>query len=77
MSEPYTLPDWSARLPGEQWVLVDSVQAAEAYLATYNPLEVRITREGYPNPQGLYARIRFPDRIPQHRIYVAPSQDEP
>lgn len=64
-----TQPDWQSRLPGEQWVLLDSAETAEAYLRTYK--DNQVIKEPFPNAQGLYARIRFPDRALQHRIYVA------
>lgn len=70
-----TQPDWEARIPGEQWMLMDSESSAEAYLATYKPSEAKIYRETYPNPEHLYARISFPGRIPQHHLYIAASED--
>ena len=72
-------PDWQARLPGEQWVLLDSVATAEAYLATYlsSGPPSSVLRQPYPNADGLYAKIRFPDRIPEHHVYVAQTNPEP
>lgn len=76
MAENYpSQPDWSKRLPGEQWLMLDSIDSAEAYLATYASQQVSVVREEYPNPQGLYARIRFPDRIAEHRVYIASAPD--
>jgi hypothetical protein len=75
LNQPYQQPDWQNRLPGEQWVLLDSVSTAEAYLTGYQGSQV--FREPFPNEQGLYARIQFPDRIPQHRIYIALNSESP
>ena len=75
MSQPTQAPDWEARLPGEQWLLLDSVAVAEAVLATYSAEGITIHREPFPNPSGLYARIRFADRIPQNRIYISEPEE--
>lgn len=64
-------PDWSQRMPGEQWVVLDSIEAAEAYLLTYQADAVTIQREPYPNASGLYARIARHGQVLPHRIYVS------
>jgi hypothetical protein len=69
-------PDWEARLPGEQWVVLDSVAAAERYLSTYPADKAIIQREPYPNPQGLFARILFVERVQQDRVYISPASSE-
>ena len=74
MIQPSNQPDWQARLPGEQWVLLDSTQAADAYLATYK--NDQVIKEAFPNEEGLYARIRFHDRILQHRVYVTGNAND-
>lgn len=61
-------PDWSKRLPGEQWLILDSPMAAETYLSILE--EGTIHREPFPNVDGLYAKISYPNRITQNRIYV-------
>lgn len=62
-------------MPGEQWLMLDSPQAAEAYLGTYSGTNAIIQRETFPNAEYLYARIRFPNQIPQHRVYItAPTE---
>jgi hypothetical protein len=69
MSESFNLPGWEERMPGEQWVMLDTVATADTYLSSYGD-EAVIHRESWPNPDGLYARISFPGRIPQYRIYI-------
>lgn len=64
------MPNWSTRMPGEQWVVVDSPQAAEAYLATYSVDGATVVREPFPNAEGLYACVRFPGRVAGHRVFV-------
>ncbi len=58
------------RLPGEQWVTLESPELAEAYLASFEPSQVIIYREPWPNQNGLYARLQYPDRVPQDKIFV-------
>lgn len=62
-------PDWSQRLPGEQWVILDSPQSAEFYLNQL-PSETIIIREEYPNPDRLYAQFSAPGQIFRNRLYV-------
>lgn len=64
------MPDFSKRMPGEQWVVFDSPQAAEAYLKTFEGQDATVRREAFPNPEGLYGQVRFPGRIAGHRVYV-------
>lgn len=68
-------PDWESRMPGEQWLMLDNLASAEAYLGTYAGSNAVIQREPFPNPEQLYARIRFPGQLSQHRVYVL-SQPE-
>jgi hypothetical protein len=58
------------RMPGEQWVTLDSVGHAQRYLDSLTQEPVRIIREPYPNPLGLFARVRYPDRIPELKLFV-------
>lgn len=69
-------PDWEARLPGEQWLLLDSIAAAERYLSAYPEGGAVIQREPYPNPQCLFARILFAGRVQQDRVYISPASSE-
>jgi hypothetical protein len=77
MTETFNPVDWLNRIPGEQWVMLDSVKAAEAYLSTFTSGQVAILRETWPNDNKLYARLSFPGVIPQWRVYVQapPSSD--
>jgi hypothetical protein len=63
-------PDWDSRLPGEQWLVLDSAATAEAYLAGYDSQKAQVVRMDFPNPEGLYAKIRYADRITEDRIYI-------
>jgi hypothetical protein len=62
-------PDWSKRLPGEQWLILDSPQSAESYLSGLPP-QTLIVRQPYPNPEGLYAQFSPPGQVFQNRLYV-------
>lgn len=66
-------PDWRHRLPGEQWLVMDSIQAAEFYLGTLSD-QAKIQHEIYPNAEGIYAKISMPGQVIQHRIYVPPPE---
>jgi len=68
-------PNWQARMPGEQWVMLDSPDTAEAYLNTYADSNAVIQREPFPNPEQLYARVRFPGQFSQHHIYISPREN--
>lgn len=58
------------RMPGEQWVTLDSLEHAQRYLDSLAQEPVHITQEPYPNPLGLFARVRYPDRIPELKLFV-------
>jgi hypothetical protein len=69
--EGWKEPDWSHRLPGEQWLILDSPQTAEFYLSQLPP-QTNIVREPYPNPEGLYAQFSPAGQVFRNRIYVPP-----
>jgi hypothetical protein len=62
---------WQKRMPGEQWLTLDSPETAEVYLASLNIENAMVCRESFPNAAGLYARIRYPGRIPENKVFVA------
>lgn len=62
-------PDWSKRLPGEQWLILDSPEMAEAYINGLPP-QTAVIREQYPNPEGLYAQFLPPGQVFPNRLYV-------
>lgn len=62
-------PDWSERLPGEQWLVLDSVQSAEGYLSQL-PENTAVDRLPYPNEEGLYAQFSIPGQVFKNRLYV-------
>jgi hypothetical protein len=74
---PDATPPWDQRLPGEQWITLDSPAMAEQYLALLGQTPgVSIQRPDYPNAEGLYAIIRHADRIPENKVFV-PMEDSP
>ncbi|MDX2084509.1 MAG: hypothetical protein SFZ03_03880 [Candidatus Melainabacteria bacterium] len=66
------------RFPGEEWVLLDRLNAAEAYLHSLEqaPPEpgIRIERQPFPNPEGLFARVYFPGRVLPRLLLVAEAE---
>lgn len=61
------------RLPGEQVLIVDSTETAEVYLSNLQGNLSEIIREAYPNAIGLYARIRYKDRIQEDKVFITLS----
>ncbi|HEY9745190.1 MAG TPA: hypothetical protein V6C99_03115 [Oculatellaceae cyanobacterium] len=70
MGDTWKEPDWRQRLPGEQWLVLDSVQAAEQYLATL-PASTTINRQTFPNEEGIYALFSSPGQVFGHKIFVS------
>ncbi len=61
----------NSRIPGESIIVVPSPDMAEAYLSGVNLEEGIVEREEFPNASGLYARVRYRNRIPEDKVFIS------